>query len=140
MAEGDTNEPDPFAGTDKLSKRWHGLTDDETQSAKELLADASDKIRQRVPEANDPEWVAAHRRTLERICCAMVKRAMQQDSAGVPGGVSQISETTGPFANSYSWSNPDGNLYLTKEELKDLGVSRQQAFAIDMCGSGDGNR
>lgn len=140
MADGDTNEPEPFATPDELAKRWHGLTDEETRSATELLADASDKIRQRVPEANDPKWVAAHRRTLARICCAMVKRAMQQDSAGVPGGVSQTSETVGPFASSYSWSNPDGNLYLTKEELKDLGVARQQAFAIDMCGGNDGNR
>ncbi|AKV55082.1 phage protein Gp19/Gp15/Gp42 [Bifidobacterium actinocoloniiforme DSM 22766] len=135
----DTDEPKPFATTDDLAKRWHELTDAETRSAMELLDDASDKIRQRVPETNDTMWIETHMRTLRRICCAMVKRAMQQDSAGVPGGVSQTSETVGPFANSYSWSNPDGNLYLTKEELRDLGVAKQQAFSIDMCEATDGN-
>jgi hypothetical protein len=59
----------------------------------------------------------------------MVKRAMQQLSSGTPEGVTQSSESTGPFANSYTWSNPDGNIYLTKEELRDLGV-RSRIFSL----------
>lgn len=132
-------EEETFASTDDLAGRWHKLTDAETALAKTLLGDASDKIRDRVPEANDEEWAKAHERRLRRICCAMVKRAMQQESAGVPGGVNQNTDTTGPFTNVYNWSNPAGNLYLTKEDLRDLGVSGQQAFSIDMCGGDDGD-
>lgn len=122
-------EHEPFATVDDLETRWHTLLETERKQAGELLADASDKIRQRVPHVNDLQWVETHSRTLKRVCCSMVKRAMQQLSSGTPEGVTQSSESTGPFANSYTWSNPDGNIYLTKEELRDLGV-RSRIFSL----------
>jgi hypothetical protein len=128
----DTQESTAFATAGDLELRWHTLTDTEKTQAETLLADASDKIRSRIPQASDPTWVQAHASTLKRVCCAMVKRAMQQLSSGMPAGVTQSSETTGPFSNSFSWSNPDGNLYLTKEELRDFGIGMQQAFHITL--------
>jgi hypothetical protein len=62
----------------------------------------------------------------------MVKRAMQQQSTGIPEGVSQSSSVTGPFTDSLTWNNPDGNLYFTNEELRDLGVGAQTAFRINL--------
>lgn len=130
---GETTTTDvPFAAPDDLAKRWHELTDDETRTATTLLADASDKIRSRVKKARDPTWVSDHALTLKRICCAMVKRAMQQQSTGIPEGVSQSSSVTGPFTDSLTWNNPDGNLYFTNEELRDLGVGAQTAFHINL--------
>lgn len=125
-------DPTPFATHDDLGDRWHTLTDVETRQADVLLADASDKIRSRVPGANDADWVSGHALTLRRICCAMVKRVMQQSATGLPDGVSQSTSTTGPFTDGYTWSNPDGNLYLTREELRDLGIGVQTAFHIEL--------
>lgn len=121
-----------FAHVDDLMQRWHTLTDTEKTQAEVLLADASDKIRSRVTHANDPAWVTAHARLLTRVCCSMVKRALQQQACDVPAGVTQSSEATGPFTSAYTWSNPDGNLWLSKEELQDLGLGLQQAYAITL--------
>jgi hypothetical protein len=123
--------PQAFAAPEDLAKRWRDLTDAETFTASVLLGDASDKIRTRVKRTSDPQWVAGHALTLERICCAMVKRAMQQSVTGLPDGVSQSTTTTGPFTDGYTWSNPDGNLYLAKEDLRDLGLGAQTAFHAD---------
>ena len=128
---------DSFATAQDLSARWRKLSDAETTTAEVLLADASDKIRNRVSRAGDDGWCAANARTLTRICCSMVKRSMQQSSTGMPEGVSQSSTTTGPFTDGYTWSNPDGNLYLTAEELRDLGISEGRAFTVGMVGNGD---
>lgn len=128
------SEPEPFATHEDLAKRWHSLLEGEQEQADELLADASDKIRQQAPKANDSSWAQAHARTLTRVCCGMVKRAMQQQASGMPEGVTQSSETTGPFVNGYTWSNPDGSLYLTAEDRKDLGIGIHHAFSIQMIG------
>lgn len=124
--------PSAFATPEDLARRWHTLTDDEIMMADTLLGDASDKIRSRATRASDPSWVSAHGLTLKRICCAMVKRTMQQSATGLPEGVTQSNTTTGPFTDGYTWSNPDGNLYLTKSELGDLGVGTQTAFRIEL--------
>jgi hypothetical protein len=128
---------DSFATAQDLSDRWRKLSDAETTTAEVLLADASDKIRNRVSQAGDENWCAANARTLTRICCSMVKRSMQQSSTGMPEGASQSSTTAGPFTDGYTWSNPDGNLYLTAEELRDLGISQGRAFTVGMVGHGD---
>lgn len=130
MAEND--RATAFATTEDLTARWRILADSEAAQAKVLLDDASDKIRSRVPKACEQAWAKAHEATLRRICCAMVKRAMQQSVAGVPEGVSQSSSATGPFSEGFTWSNPDGNLWITKEELRDLGVGGRHAFLIAM--------
>ena len=127
---------DSFATVKDLASRWRAFTADETLTADVLLADPSDTIRRRVPRASDPTWCTAHSRTLTRLCCALVKRALQQAATGMPEGISQSNTVTGPFADGYTWSNPDGNLYLTNEELKDLGVAQDRVFTVGMVGYG----
>ena len=77
-----------------------------------------------------PDWQQARPSTLRRICCAVAKRAMLagDDTAGV----SQHTETAGSYSESYSYSNPAGDLYLTSAEKKSLGVGCQRAFSVDM--------
>lgn len=116
----------PFASVDDLAARWHSLTDTERTTATTLLADASDVIRTTVPT-----WADASQDTLKRVTCAMVKRAM---IAANNVGVSQASETVGPFANSWTFSNPGGDLYLTKWEKRSLGMSSQTATSCVIGG------
>ena len=49
-------------------------------------------------------------------------------------GVSQSTQTAGSFSESMSYSNPDGDLYLTSAERKSLGKGVQTAFHIHMGG------
>lgn len=128
---------DPFATPDDLAKRWRPLDSDETERATELLSDASAVIRTEcpgidakitpVPPATEPELDPG---IPKMIVCAMVKRAMLV--ANDADGVSATQQTAGPFSQSLTFSNPMGNLYLTKAEKRLLGCVAQEAFTVPM--------
>lgn len=120
----------PFAEAADLEKRWRKLDPDERERAETLLADASDKIRADYPLL----WRKASERTLTRIVCQMVKRAMLADDTA---GVQSATQTTGPFSDTVAYSNPDGDLYLTASERQSLGADRRRAFTIRMTGRED---
>lgn len=98
-----------------------------------LLQDASALIRDTIPT-----WkTTASPDSLKRITCDMVRRALSAEGIlgdGL-GGISQTSETAGNFSQSFTFSNPMGDLYLTKAEKRILrGISGTDAFHIDMTG------
>jgi hypothetical protein len=128
MAE-ESESTTAFATTEDLEKRWHTLTNAEKSKAEVLLDDASQKLRDDYPKQVE----AASPLTLTRIVCQMVKRAMTVGDE--MAGISQHSETDGPFNDSFTYSNPDGDLYLTKAEKRSLGVGVQRAFHVDMGGA-----
>lgn len=119
-----------FATVDDLVARWRVLSDSEERQAEVLLDDASDLIR-----TECPRYAAANPMTLKRIACAIVKRAMLtgDDAAGI----SQYTQTAGPFSESLTYSNPAGDLYLTSAEKRSLGYGRQRAFSISLDGGAD---
>lgn len=124
---------DVFATVSDLEARWRGLSEQEQVRAAVLLEDATDLIR-----ASAPRWQHASAGTLRRICCAVVKRALQaeQGSAdGLPeprGLVSSETHTTGPFSDQFSYANPEGDLFLRAAELRQLGGRRSGAFEVDL--------
>lgn len=124
------SEPTAFATPADLEARWHPLTQDETAKARQLLEDASDQL-----ESLGVKTDQINASTLKRIVCAMVRRAMTADSEGVPDGVSQSQMTAGPFSQGFTWSNPDGSLYLTRSEKQQLGLAGQHAFHVQLGGS-----
>lgn len=113
----------PFASSDDLKARWPDLSD--TEVAGTLLSDASQLIRDTCPG-----WAHASAATLTAIACAMVKRAMIAGSDNA--GLTSTQETTGPFSQTWNFSNPTGDLYLTRAEKQRLGQGRQRAFSISM--------
>lgn len=124
-----------YASVDDLTARWRPLTtDEEIDTATVLLEDASVQIRAEIPglaariEAGDTDALAA----VVRVECAMVKRAMTAGDGGF--GVTSTQETHGPFSRTFQYSNPMGDLYLTKAERRLLGGGGQTAFTIDMLG------
>ena len=121
----------PFAIPAELEERWRPLTPEEVPRATALLLDASQQVMDECPGAHDASPI-----TLRRVVCAMVKRAMA-GPAGV--GVNSFMQGAGPFQQTTQFSNPTGDLYLTKAEKRSLGVGRQKAFEIDLlAGGGDG--
>ncbi len=119
----------PYATSAELSARWRALSQAETQTAEVLLDDASQMVRERVPDADDRiEAGTVARKTVSRIVCAMVKRAM---IGGGGDSVASQGQTAGPFALTQSFANPMGNLYLGKDDLIALGVTRGgKAFSV----------
>jgi hypothetical protein len=129
----------PFATVDDVAARWRPLTSAEESVADVLLVDASLIIRARFPGidaqvtsgAVDPDILAA-------VAAGMVKRAMIAPA----DGVSQESESTGPFSHSQSYANPLGNVFLTAADLiLILGyqpTGQSHGFANDTTASGCG--
>lgn len=119
-----------YATVENLQAGWRELSSEEVTTATELLARASRKCRAEVPSLDaritnaliDADLVGD-------IVCDMVKRAM----SSVDAGLTQVSETAGPFTQSRTFSNPSGDLYLTKAEKRQL-VGRR-AFSIILGGA-----
>lgn len=121
-----------YATVTQLENGWRVLSTAETAVASELLARASRKCRADIPSLDariDAEQVEAG--LVADVVCDMVRRAM----AVAPDmtGVSQVSETQGPFSQSVTFQNPGGDLYLTKAERRLLSGSRR-AFSIGLVG------
>ena len=106
-----------YATVSDLEARWRELTADEESKAGVLLDDAAailDTLG--VFDSSDPN-VAANLRT---VSCGMVIRAMSNTG---DMGVSQQSMTAGPYTQSWTYSNPSGDMYLTKMDKRLLGIT-----------------
>ena len=114
-----------FAEVSDLELRWRSLSVSESATATVLIEDASQMIIDECPASagSDPA-------TLKRIVCAMVKRAMLRGTDEI--GVQTAQTTAGPFSQSQTYSNPMGDLYLTKAERRVLPCGRGKAFMVDL--------
>ncbi len=124
-------DADQFASTDDLERRWHALTSDEKTKADVHLGDVTEYIK-----ARSPIWRklrTEHPRLLTKVTCDIVRRIMQADSTGFPGGVTQMNQTTGSFSEQYSFDAPTGDMYLRDDEKRILGIGAQHAFNVDMA-------
>lgn len=75
-------------------------------------------------------------RSATAVCCAVAHRALSVP-AGFEGA-SQYSQTAGSYNASITFSNPTGDIYLSKTELKRLGLYRQHIGAAMPIIGGDG--
>ena len=62
------------------------------------------------------------------VVCEMVNEAA---STLEYVGVSQFSQTGGPYTESHSYRDTAGRLYVGKDARRKLGLSRQRAFSVD---------
>lgn len=107
----------PYATAQDLGARWRNMpTDTASQTmVTTLLGDASYWLRQWFPsitgriDAGQADGTGAM-----LLVCAMVKRAMvNADNEGV----SQASDGMAGMTETRVYSNPDGNLYITSNEM-----------------------
>lgn len=121
--------PNNYATVDDLSLYWRPILDSETDRANNLLTLASSRLRayataagvdidQRVTDdadyANVAKWV-----TMEAV-----KRALATPTDVPP--VDSYSQSAGPYSENYRFTNPSGDLWFKKTELKALGISGLQ--------------
>lgn len=108
-----------FADVSDLESRWRELSTDEEARANVLLGDASAMLSALVTVDNSDYEQSE---LLKMVCCDMVIRAMSATAADA-FGVSQTSMTAGPYTQSFSYSNPSGDMYLTRLEKRLLGIT-----------------
>ena len=106
----------PFATVADYEARY-GKVDDETRVTA-LLQDATNIIASQpgfCDKNRDDTWWGV----LETVACAMVHRSMM---AGSYAGLSSVSQGAGGYTASVGVYNPGGDLYLTRNEKRALGI------------------
>ena len=106
----------PFATVADYEARY-GKVEDEERISK-LLQDATNIIASQpgfCDKNRDETWWGV----LETVACAMVHRSMM---AGSYAGLSSVSQGAGGYTASVGVYNPGGDLYLTRNEKKALGI------------------
>lgn len=107
-----------YATVDDLEARWHALEGDEADRAEVLLEDAAAMLDALVEVDPEDEKQA---NLLKIVSCSMVTRAMLSAESDVYG-VSQLDYGMGPFSQAAHFANPNGDLYLTAQEKRLLGI------------------
>lgn len=108
-----------FASVSDIETRWRVLSEDEQARAAVLIDDAGAMLAALVIVNEDDEEQAE---LLKMVCCNMVIRSMSA-TASDAFGVSQATITAGPYTQSFGYSNPSGDMYLTKLEKRLLGIT-----------------
>lgn len=116
---------EPFAEPSDLEARWRPLSASERGRAQALLGDAtailSAEFRALGREIDPGD--AALASSLRAVCCSMVRRVMAND---VDGDYTQASVTAGSFSQQYTFANPAGDMYLTAQERRTLGIPKRR--------------
>jgi hypothetical protein len=124
----------PFATVEELAKFWRTLTDEkETERATYLLELSSDILRQLAMNGNRnlDDMLASGKilsNTLKTIVMESVKRALLTPQNQPP--VNQMSQTAGPYSESFVFSNPAGDIWFKDKELKMLKLKGQRLSSV----------
>ena len=106
----------PFATVEDYEARYGKAEDEARVSA--LLQDATNIIASQPGFAmreGDETWMGV----LETVTCAMVHRSLM---SGAYAGLSNVSQGAGGYTASVAVYNPGGDLYLTRNERRALGI------------------
>lgn len=107
---------EPFATVADYEVRYGEVENEERVSA--LLQDATNIIASQPGFAmreGDETWLGV----LETVTCAMVHRSLM---SGAYAGLSNVSQGAGGYTASVAVYNPGGDLYLTRNERRALGI------------------
>lgn len=106
-----------FATVQDLESRWRDLTEDEEAKAAVLLEDAAVYLESLVVVDPEDEHQAS---ALNIVSCNIVRRMMNvtDDMYGVTEGTM----TADIYTQRFTYSNPNGNMYITKPEKRMLGI------------------
>lgn len=126
----------PFATVDDYRRRY-GDVDDEGLLL-EVLMDATRLISAELDRCGisvEDDGISEARM---QVCRQVANRALdREEDEEFPIGVTQMTDTTGPFSYSYTVSSAYGDLYLTKAERRMLGIGRSRIRFIVPGGAAD---
>ena len=113
---------DVFATVEQYEARYGDV--DNTEMLEECLKSASVVIRAKLDAAgidySDPDEDFEYR--LMDVCRAVANRLMPESNEGVMQGVTQMSNTAGPYSQSFTFGTSYGTAKLYQSELEELGI------------------
>ena len=115
----------PFATVEDVEARWRELSPSETGRCEALLDDASVKIATEMLKAGKkyaeygPETLIGKAMTI--VCSDMVIRAMKTPVDQQPA--TTYTQSAVGYSESFTYSNPSGDVYMTSAERRLLGIS-----------------
>lgn len=118
-----------YATTDDLAAFWRPLLSTEEDRANSLLEFASSRLRMEAAKADidldamveeDDDYADQVKLTVMEA----VKRAMLTPIDVPP--VDNYSQAAGPYSENFKFTNPSGDLWFKKAELKALGIMGNQ--------------
>ena len=118
-----------YATTDDLAAFWRPLLSTEEDRASSLLEFASSRLRIEAAKSDidldtkvteDEDYAAQVKLTVMEA----VKRAMLTPIDVPP--VDNYSQSAGPYSENFKFTNPSGDLWFKKAELKALGIMGNQ--------------
>ena len=118
-----------YATVADLSLYWRTITASETARAEDLLTLASSRLRIYAEESNidlDAKVAAStdYANTAKWVVMEATKRALATPTDIPP--VDNYSQSAGPYSENYRFTNPSGDLWFKKSELKALGIAGKQ--------------
>lgn len=125
---------EPFATVEEYEARY-GEVDDPERVATRLLDASSYVMAQpglRLLEVGDPGY-DVQQMNLARVTCAVVHRSL---SAGDLAGYSQYTQTAVNYSVTVSPANAGEDFYLTKQDLRSLGIGAGRIGQTDPYGRG----
>ena len=123
-----------YATTADVEARWRPLSPAEATQAAALLDDAAVVIRAACPDIADRITDGLLDPSVPKlISVRLVKRVMSAAASSGFEGVTNLSQTAGPFSQNTSFANPLGEMFLTKADRRLLGCGGAQAFTVDMA-------
>ena len=121
-----------FATLADYEARCGTVSSEDQPRVEALLEDASAFLEGRFRNRTGCDYEEDVNKTFDEnakaVCVAMVSRAVDVPSA--LAGVTQQSQTAGPYSASYSYANPTGDLYLSRADMKRLGLGGTRVGAI----------
>lgn len=131
MQDQTPNSADPraYATVADLSVYWRTITESETDRANDLLSLASSRLRLYATNAgfNLDEKIdenTDYAEAVKWVVMEATKRALSTPIDTPP--VDSYSQAAGPYSENYKFTNPSGDLWFKKAELKTLGISGVQ--------------
>lgn len=122
----------PFADCDDVAARWREMDSAERARCAVLLGDASlmlaNLVQARGARLDEEEPGGMLARTLEMVACSMVVRAMKAPAD--MAALTSYSQGAGSYTEQMTYANPNGDLYVTAAEKRQLGVGGARIGSI----------
>lgn len=118
-----------YATVQDLSVYWRPITESEIARANDMLSLASSRLRLYADNSGiDLDAKAAadedYANALKWVVMEATKRALSTPIDTPP--VDSYQQSAGPYSENYKFTNPSGDLWFKKAELKTLGISGVQ--------------